>query len=124
MCCCFYASCFCFATCSAGKSCYAVYCTGRFGCSLSVIPSMVAGFFYGLTICQSLSTISTICISCITIFAAGCVFFLADFSMLMSCCCNARSFGFGTYTTSKCSNTFRCTGRFCCDLSFIPSMSS
>lgn len=124
MSCCFYASCFCFFAYNAGKSCYAVCCTCRLFCYFSVIPSMVAGFFNGLTICQSLSTISTICISCITIFTAGCVFFPADFSMLMSCCCNARSFGFGTYTTSKCSNTFRCTSRFCCDLSLIPSMSS
>ena len=123
MSCCFYASCFCFATYTTGKSCYAVYCTGRFGCSLSVIPSMVAGFFYGLTICQSLSTISTICISCITGFTTGSSFFITNFGMKMFCCfCNVFCFCLTTNATSIGLYAFLCTCRIFSDYSLIPVM--
>ena len=123
MSCCFYASCLCFATCSAGKSCYTVCCTCRLFCYFSVIPSMVAGFFNGLTICQSLSAISTICISCITGFTTGSSFFITDFSMKMFCCfCNVFCFCLTTNATSIGLYACLCTCRFFSDYSLIPTM--
>ena len=123
MSCCFYASCFCFFTYNACKSCYAVCCTCRLFCYFSVIPSMVASFFNGLTICQSFSTISTICISCITGFTTGSSFFITDFSMKMFCCfCNVFCFCLTTNATSIGLYACLCTCRFFSDYSLIPVM--